>query len=85
MDKNMLMRKIQELSFAKDEAILFLDMHKSSKEALDFYREISRELDMLMTEYQGKYGPITHGGALGDVWLWGEGAWPWQNDEGVKG
>ena len=78
MNKSELMRKIQELSFAKVETELFLDTHPECKLALDFYRKTTDELDMAMTEYQNKYGPIVAGASIGDTWTWVEGAWPWQ-------
>ena len=78
MNKNELMRKIQELSFAKFEAQLFLDTHPECKMALDFFKKTGDELDMTMTEYQNKYGPLTSDAVMGDTWTWCEGEWPWQ-------
>ena len=78
--KSLLMRKIQELSFAKVETELYLDTHPECQRALEYYREILRALDEVMTEYQNKYGPIYTEGVMGDRWTWVEGAWPWQND-----
>lgn len=75
-----LMRKIQELSFAKVETELYLDTHPECQRALEYYRDIVRALDQAMTEYQNKYGPIYTEGVMGDRWTWVEGAWPWQND-----
>lgn len=81
MDKNALMKKIQELSFAKDEAILFLDMHPSCTGAIQYFRDTVRALDEAMAEYQSKYGPIYHEAAPMDGWTWAEGAWPWQTEK----
>lgn len=78
MNKADLMKKIQELSFAKVETELFLDTHPECKQALDYHHKIVDELDMAMSEYQNKYGPIVSGGVIGDSWSWVEGAWPWQ-------
>jgi spore coat protein JB len=77
MSKDELMRRIQELSFAKVETELFLDTHPECKLALDFYRKTTDELDMAMTEYQNKYGPIVADASMGDHWTWIEGSWPW--------
>lgn len=79
-----LLRKIQELSFAKDEAQLFLDTHPECKMALDFFRKTTDELDVAMTEYQNKYGPITADTAMGDKWTWCDGPWPWQTHKNGK-
>ena len=53
-----LMKKIQELDFAKVECELYLDTHPSDTMALSYYNSLLPELDALMTEYQDIYGPI---------------------------
>lgn len=78
MNKAELMRRIQELSFAKVETELFLDTHPECKAALDYYRGVTEELDMAMTEYQNKFEPITADASMGERWSWVDGAWPWQ-------
>ena len=82
-----LLRKIQELSFAKDEAQLFLDTHPECKMALDFFKKMTEELDVVMTEYQNNFGPLTSDAVMGDKWTWCDGPWPWQRagDENRKG
>jgi spore coat protein JB len=77
MNKNELLLKIQQLSFAKCETELFLDTHPDCKLALDYYRKLVDELEPLMAEYQGKYGPIVAGATNGDRWSWIDGPWPW--------
>ena len=78
MNRDELMKRIQELSFAKVETELFLDTHPECKAALDYYKGVTEELDMAMTEYQNKYGPIVAEASMGDRWAWIDGAWPWQ-------
>ena len=80
MTKAALLKKIQELSFAKVETELYLDTHTDSKQALDYYRDILNRLDEAMTEYQNKYGPLFAEGVVGDRWTWVDGKWPWQLD-----
>ena len=75
-----LLRKVQALSFAKVETELYLDTHPDSQQALNYYRKILDELDVAMTEYQNKYGPLFAEGVVGDRWTWVEGAWPWEID-----
>jgi spore coat protein JB len=83
MDNNsreMLMRRVQELSFAKVETELYLDAHPENKRALEYYRTILEQLDEAMTEYQNKYGPLFAEGVVGDSWTWAKGKWPWHLD-----
>ena len=76
-----LMRKIQELSFAKLECELYLDAHPDNKAAIAYYRDTLSQLDELMTKYQNEVGPIFQEGIVGDEWLWVKKPWPWQSDE----
>ncbi len=85
MNSPELMRKIQELSFAKLEAQLFLNTHPECKSALEFFHKMGEELDMALTEYQNKYGPLTADAVMGDKWSWIEGEWPWQLHKNVRG
>ena len=80
MTREALMRKIQELSFAKVEAELYLDCYPESREAMNFYKKNLAELDLAMEEYQNKYGPIVASGVVGDKWSWVDNPWPWQLD-----
>ena len=77
-NREALLRKIQALSFAKVETELYLDVHPDAEGALEYYRNILRELDGAMTEYQNEYGPLFAEGVVGDRWTWVEGKWPWQ-------
>ena len=79
-----LMKKIQELAFAKTETELYLDMHPRCSMALSHYRKIVDMLDEKMTEYQNKYGPLFAEGVTGDSWTWVKTKWPWQLEEGMR-
>ena len=79
MNKDELMRNIDSLSFALTEAQLFLDTHPDCRNALDYYRRLVDELDVAMTEYQNKYGPLVPEAIAEDKWNWIDGPWPWQH------
>jgi spore coat protein JB len=79
-EKEALMRRIQDLSFAKDETILFLDTHPECQMALSYLRDVTKNLDTATAEYQNKYGPIYHEAGLSDKWSWAFGMWPWQTE-----
>ena len=86
MNKEALLRQIQELSFRKTEAELFLDTHPDCKDALDFYRRTVTALMTATEEYNNKYGPLTAAANTADTWDWIKSPWPWQieNGEGRK-
>lgn len=77
MTREALLRKIQELSFAKDELILFLDTHKDSRKALEAFYRYREELREAVEEYEGKYGPLSHDGVMGEKYSYLDGGWPW--------
>ena len=76
MNKDELMKKIDSLTFAMTEAQLFLDTHPECRNALDYYRRLVDELDVAMTEYQNKYGPLVPEAIAEDNWNWIDGPWP---------
>lgn len=79
MSKTELMRKIQELSFAKVETELFLDTHPECRSALEYYQKTVDALEDAMEEYQNTYGPIVAASQNGTGWSWVDGPWPWQH------
>ena len=80
MNKKELLKKIQQLSFAKTEAELFLDTHPTCQAALDYYKQIMGEWNAAAGEYENQYGPLTAAGVTGDTWSWIDGPWPWHLD-----
>lgn len=78
MNREELLRKIQELSFAKCEMELFFDTHPTCRAALDMYRSTVDELNMATERYQNEFGPLTADGSMGtDRWTWIDSPWPW--------
>ena len=75
-----LLLDIQALSFAKDEAALFLNTHPTNRSALTYFHETCEKIKKLVEKYEAEYGPLTSCGVQGDVWTWINGPWPWQND-----
>lgn len=58
-DKATLMKRINMLSFAVDEAVLFLDTHPEDREALRYYHEMNAQRQKAVAEYTAEYGPLT--------------------------
>lgn len=80
-DKMTLMRKINEASFAMDEARLFLDTHKNCSEALKYYKNMCAVREKLVDEYTASYGPISSYDCFcGNDWTWVEQPWPWEGE-----
>ena len=80
-DKATLMKRINMLSFAVDEAVLFLDTHPEDREALRFYHEMNAQRQKAVAEYTADYGPLTAGSVTNaERWTWVDSPWPWQKE-----
>lgn len=82
MNRETAMRKVQMLSFALDDTILFLDTHPTSQPALAFFAETQKEYVEAVAEYEAEFGPLT----AGDTdsmrgWQWVETPWPWEMED----
>ena len=86
LTKEALMRKVQELSFAKVDTELYLDTHPGCKTAIDYYHRTVDALDALIEEYENTVGPITARGVVSDEeWTWTNSPWPWHNGTEANG
>lgn len=76
-----LLQWINEISFAANDAQLFLDTHPDSREALAYYEECRSKRNHALREYGKYYGPLTADTAdlsETDRWNWINEPWPWQ-------
>lgn len=78
-DRTMLMREIQEYSFAVIESVLYLDTHPCDEKALEYHSKYSELYRMAVEKYEQRFGPITmYSGSEGEKWQWTEAPWPWE-------
>jgi spore coat protein JB len=71
---------INEVSFAVNDVILFLDTHPDNMEALEYFEEYKKKREDALREYADNYGPLTLDSACTDAncWSWIHEPWPWQ-------
>ena len=78
-DRMQLLHKINEASFAMDEARLFLDTHPKCEEAMAYYNNMCAVREKMVREYTAYFGPLTSYDCFcGDSWKWVEYPWPWE-------
>jgi len=77
-----LMKKIQELAFAKAEIQLFLCTHEDNAQALEDYYKLREDLAGATADYERKYGPLTADAVVGSRYSFSDMPWPWQNEKG---
>ncbi len=81
MTRVQLLNYINEVSFAKDEMLLYLDTHPCDKEALAFCRKHVEMRNKALKEYAKHYGPLTidcTDDVASDSWEWVMQPWPWE-------
>lgn len=76
-----LLKKIMKYQFYAVDLNLYLDNFPDCKEATNDYQEISCKLDMLIREFEEKYGPLTNFGSASVEYpkAWTDMPWPWEN------
>ena len=78
-DKKELRKFIDQVTFAMDDIILFLDTHPCNKEALACYQEYKKMRQEAVEEYTKCYGPLLNDNvAPGCEWQWALQPWPWK-------
>ena len=85
--KAQLLQKINEVSFAVNDILLYLDTHPCCEKGMALYREYAAERKKLMKEYAQCYGPLTVDDALesdGNTWKWMEQPFPWETEGGCR-
>ncbi len=78
-------RRLNEIAFAIHELVLFLDTHTECEKALSLLESYKGMYKELLEAYKNKYGTriLTYNDPNDNTrWLWAEGPWPWENNEG---
>ena len=74
---------IDEISFAMDDIVLFLDTHPCCQEALAYYEECKKMREEAMDEYARMYGPLDKYRANvseSNEWCWALQPWQWKGE-----
>ncbi|MGI6093853.1 MAG: spore coat protein CotJB [Lachnospiraceae bacterium] len=83
--KQQLMNTINEVSFAVNDILLYLDTHPDDTNALAFYRAKMKVRKEALREYAELYGPLTidtADDASSQSWEWVMQPWPWEGKGG---
>lgn len=79
MNKEKLMKEIQEVGFALVDLNLFLDTHPDNKLALDFFEDMQIKYAQLQADYEMEFGPLTAFDTNTEQgWSWIQNPWPWE-------
>ena len=86
-EKPELLQQINEVGFAVDDLLLYLDTHPCCEKGMALYKEYAEKRKNLMKEYAECYGPLTIDDALetnADTWKWIEQPFPWEREGGCR-
>lgn len=76
--KSMLMKQINEASFAIDDVLLFLDTHPKNASAMQYYQNVVSMRKKALDAYQSQFGPLLVDDVTGSDWSWINEPWPWE-------
>ena len=82
-DRQAMMLKVQQLSFAVVEANLYLDSHPTCEKGIAYFKKHKEALDKAKAEYESKYGPLCIDSALDEKdkkWQWVCEPFPWVSE-----
>ncbi len=77
-DQCRLLQFINEVSFAVDDCVLYLDTHPTDENALEYYRDYSALRKEALEEYAKAYEPLlVEHNYCKNEWTWATTPWPW--------
>ena len=80
-DKEKMLRYVQELGFAIDDVVLYLDTHPTDRNALEYFKHYNRMANQARQEYSTKYTPLTIScvdASECNDWQWALSPMPWE-------
>lgn len=81
MSRCELLQHINEVSFAVDDILLYLDTHSCDTDALAYAKQMTAKRKKAMSVYAGKFGPLTvdcTNERECSNWEWVMQPWPWE-------
>lgn len=80
-EKVELMRYIQQVGFAVDDVVLYLDTHPHDADAIAYYEKYKKLSREASKEYTNQYGPLTNENVnTTNGWAWVKDPWPWEGE-----
>lgn len=82
--RSQMLQYINEVSFAVNDILLYLDTHPCDRDAMEFYRKYVEKRKAALCDFAKYYGPLTVDTAdesHGETWKWVMQPWPWEGRE----
>ena len=79
MNREEMLRKVQEASFVLYDVGLFLDTHPDNQAALEFFGQYQKIYTEAAADYEAQYGPLVANDTdTTKGWTWVQAPWPWE-------
>lgn len=79
-----LLAKITAAHFMSEDLHLYLNTHPTDREALAKYNSYSKQLRMLMNEYEKCFGMLSEHSISPFPWQWINEPWPWEYEANFR-
>ena len=76
-------KKLQKVSFALVELVLYLDAYPNCEKAKKYYKELLAERDALIQALSSAGFPMSAMNVHNNEWIWTNGPWPWEYEANV--
>ena len=71
--------ELMAIQFAAHDLSLYLDTHKSDRDAFEVYKDLLKLYAEGVKRYTAQYGPVMKSDLLNaESYTWPEGPWPWE-------
>ena len=80
-NREQILKRLNESSFAVNELTLYLDTHPEDERAMQMFRENMMTRTSCLNEYARNFGPLTIDTAddtASRSWQWMQQPWPWE-------
>lgn len=78
-----LMNRLRKVDFAIVDTVLYLDAYPNCKAAMENYKKLIPEREMLMQKLAELGKPMTCYENFSDTWEWINSPWPWEYEANV--
>ena len=79
MNRNEMLRRVQEADFVLYDTALFLDTHPTCQAALEFFNHYQQVYTEAVAAYEAQFGPlVAFDTDTAQGWTWVQGPWPWE-------
>lgn len=75
-----MLTQLDSLCFAMTDINLYLDVYPEDKDIIGLFNQYRNQTNVIMEEYQKKYGPITLSSEANNTYpfIWINSPWPWE-------